>query len=294
MGLWLSNLFPPGIFTETFMIHAFVTGTVVAIVSGLVGFFVVLRGSTFVVHALPKVGFAGAAGAVLLHVHPLMGLTTFSVLGALHIGWLGKNERRDVVTALTLVAALGIGALFLSLGYSTGAYALLFGQLVGVSSNDMYDTVILAAVSLSILAVLYRPLLFSSLSADMAEARGISIRFVEMAFLVVVGLATAITVPVVGTLLCFSLTVAPAATAQLLSHRPCLSLVLSTSISVVSVWMALVLGYDTGWPVGFYVAVVSTAFYVAARLLSVFRHSTGRRKPRFLQSVPTHVNVNQG
>ncbi len=276
----LSSIFQPSMFMQSFMINAFVSGTVVAIVAAMVGFFVVLRGSAFVAHALPKVGFAGAAGAVLLGVNPIIGLTVFTIGGALGIGWLGKKDRHDVGTALTLVVALGTGALFLALNdiYATGAYALLFGQLVGVSSSEIIDTTVLGIICIGALIILYRPLLFASITKEGAQARGISIRSLEIAFLIVVGIATAVTVPVVGSLLSFSLMIGPAATTTYLTHHPIRSLGLSVVISVLTVWLALILAYDTGWPIGFFVASVSATIYVGVRLTTRLRQTHGPKK----------------
>ena len=202
-----------GLFTQSFMVHAWISATIVAVLCACTGFFVVLRGSAFAAHALPKAGFAGAAGAVLSGINPLYGLSLFAVGGALLIGALGRRERNDVATALTLVAALGTGALFLSLTnqYATGAYALLFGQIVGVSAGQVWDTAVLACVCLLAVAFLSRPLLLASISPEIAGSRGVPVRLLETGFLLVVGLVTAVTVPVVGALLCFSLLVGPMA-----------------------------------------------------------------------------------
>lgn len=276
----LFEIFQPSMFSQSFMINAFLSGTIVAIVAALVGFFVVLRGSTFVAHALPKMGFAGAAGAVMLGVNPIIGLVAFAVGGAISIGWLGKRGHHDVVTALTLVVALGTGALFLVLTdtYAIGAYALLFGQLVGVSRSEIIDTAVLGVVCISILMILYRPLLFASIMKEGAEARGIPIRWLEIAFLIVTGIATAVTVPVVGALLSFSLMIGPAATTSYLTHHPLRSLGLSVCISVFTIWVALILGYDTGWPIGFFVATLSVIFYSWARLFAKHRQKYSNLK----------------
>ncbi len=280
MGRILFGIVQPSMFSQSFMINAFISGTIVAIVAALVGFFVVLRGSAFVAHALPKIGFAGAAGAVMLGVNPIIGLVTFAVGGAISIGWLGKRGQHDVVTALTLVVALGTGALFLVLtnNYATGAYALLFGQLVGVSSSEIMDTAVLGIICIIVLTILYRPLLFASITKEGARARGIPIRRLDITFLIVAGIATAVTVPVVGALLSFSLMIGPAATTSYLTHNPLRSLGLSTCISVFTVWIALVLGYDTGWPIGFFVATLSVTFYGGARLTARLRQTHSNAK----------------
>lgn len=276
-GLW-STIFPPGIFSESFMVHAYISGIAVALAASLIGFFVVMRSSSFVAHALPQVGFAGAAGAVLVGVNPLVGLVIFSLSGAMGISALGRRGRHDTGTALILVVGLGTGALFLSLAndYAQGAYALLFGQLVGVSSTADTATVLLAIVAVVWLAFLYRPLLYASVLPSHAEAQGLSRQRLEMGFLIAVGIVCAITVPVVGVLLSFSLMIGPAASARYWAKSPGTALALSAVIGLVTVMAALILAYDTNWPVGFFVSFVSAVIYGAMRGSAAL---VGRREP---------------
>jgi len=262
----LTHALDPGMVTQPFMQNALLTGTIVAILSGLVGFFVVLRGVSFAAHALGQVGFAGAAGAVLIGVDPLWGLVVFAVAGALGIGALGAREHgRDGATALILVAALGLGALFLTLNntYATAAFTLLFGSIVGISRSQVWETGALALPCLAALATLYRPLLFASVSP---EARGAPVRVLGLLFLVVVGVAVAVAVPVVGTLLIFSLTVGPAAAALRLARRPPVAMVLAVGLAVAATWIGIALAYDTGWPVGFFISAIVGLEYFGARL----------------------------
>src|SRR5580692_12696490 len=186
-----------------FMVNAWVVAGIVAVVAGAVGFFVVLRGSAFVAAALPTGAFAGAAGASLIGVNTLAGLGVFSVLGALGIGWLGRRSRHDVATALTLVAMLGLGALFLSFSgqYAQEIYSLLFGEVLGISTNEIAPVAILGAVSVAALLVIYRPLLLTSVIPALGESRGLRAARVETLFLVVLALATSVALPVVGALL---------------------------------------------------------------------------------------------
>ncbi|MDR3544019.1 MAG: metal ABC transporter permease [Desulfosporosinus sp.] len=262
-----------GIFTQSFMIHAWIGGTIVAILSAFIGFFVVIRGSSFAAHTLPQAGFAGGAGAVLLNINPLYGLAAFAVGGALLIGYLGNKERDDVVTALTLVTTLGTGALFLGLTnkYATGAYALLFGQIVGVSSDQVVATAVFGVVCLLCLAFLYRPLLLASVSREIAEDRGVSVRLLEICFLVIVGLAAAIIVPVVGALLCFSLLIGPNAASVYLTNSPGKAMALSLLFSLVNIWISIVLAYISGWPIGFFVSMTGALLYACARTVHYFR-----------------------
>lgn len=273
--IW-NTIFSPGMFTQSYMLDAWLGSTVVAIIAGWVGFFVVLRGSAFAAHALPKGGFAGAAGAALLGINSIVGLAIFAVAGALGIGWLGKKGHHDVVTALVLVFLLGLGDLFLNLSnlYAPEIFALLFGEILGISAAEVQVTWILGIVILAALVFLYRPLLFSSIAPENAEVQGIPVRKIEIAFLVVLGLATAVTVPIVGALLTFSLMIGPAAAASHLTQRPLQAITLSIVLNLVVVWLSILMSYDTSWPIGFFVATLAALVYGVARLWS---HYSQRR-----------------
>jgi zinc/manganese transport system permease protein len=251
-----------------FMVNAWIVGTIVAVVGGTVGFFVVLRGSAFVAHAVPNGSFAGAAAASLVGINTLVGLGVFSLGGALGIGVLGRRGRHDVATALTLVFMLGLGALFLSFSveYAPEIYSLLFGEVLGISSNQLAPTIVLSLISLAAVALLYRPLLLSSALPDSAQARGIAPFAVELGFLMVVALATTMTVPVVGTALIFSLMIGPPAAARAFTTRPGTAIALSVVIALIVVWAAIALSYQTNWPVGFFVGAASVAVYATGRV----------------------------
>jgi zinc/manganese transport system permease protein len=253
-----------------FMTNAWIVATLVAIVGGAVGFFTVMRGSAFVAHAVPNGSFAGAAGASLVGVNPLVGLGVFSLGGALGIGLLGRRGRRDVATALTLVFMLGLGVLFLSLsgGYIDELDSLLFGEVLGISANQLAPTIGLTAACLLALAVVYRPLLLSSAAPEAAQARGVRPFPIELCFLALVALTTTMTVPVVGTALIFSLMIGPPAAARAFTPRPVAALALSVAIALAVVWAAIALSYDTNWPVGFFVGLGSAAAYALGRLWS--------------------------
>jgi zinc/manganese transport system permease protein len=250
-----------------FMINAWIVATIVAVVGGAVGFFVVLRGSAFVAHAVPNGSFAGAAAASLIGINAIIGLGVFSLGGALGIGLLGRRGRHDVATALTLVFMLGLGALFLSFSveYAPEIYSLLFGEVLGISTNQLAPTIALAAACLAAIAVLYRPLLLSSILPDSAQARGIGPFAVELGFLLILALATTMTVPVVGTALIFSLMIGPPAAARSFTARPHFAIALSIAIALAIVWAAIALSYQTNWPVGFFVGAISAASYAAGR-----------------------------
>ena len=262
----------------SYLLNAWAVGSIVAVVAAVVGFFVVMRGSTFVAHAVPQSAFAGAAGASLLGAGTLLGLGVFSLGAALGIGWLGRRGRHDVVTALAVAVLLGTGSLFLSWSteYAPEIYALLFGEVLGVSGSEIGVTAALGAGCLLAVAVLYRPLLLASVTPEVAAARGVRVHRMETAFLVVVALATTAAVPVVGALLMFSLMVGPSAAARCLTSRPLRAMALAVAIALACVWGAIAASYRTDWPIGFYVAAFSGGSCLLAQLL---RWAGRRREP---------------
>lgn len=250
-----------------FMVNAWTVATLVAVVAGLVGFFTVLRGSAFAAHAIPNGSFAGAAGATLIGVNTIIGLGVFSLLGALLIGWLRRRGRSDVVTALVLVLMLGLGSLFLSVSvaYAPLVYSLLFGEVLGISPNDVIPTAALAVACIAAVALVYRPLMLSSVLSEVGEARGVSSVRIELCFLAVLALATTMTVPVVGTLLIFSLMIGPPAAARSFTDRPGPALALSVAIALLTVWAAIAASYLTDYPVGFFVGSISAGSFAIGR-----------------------------
>ncbi len=259
-----------------FMVNAWTVASIVAVVAGLVGFFTVLRGSAFAAHAVPNGSFAGAAGASLLGISTLIGLGVFSLLGALGIGLLGRRGRLDAVTALALVMMLALGSLFLSFSteYAQETYSLLFGEVLGISSNEVAPTAALALLCVAAIALVYRPLLLSSVLAEVGEARGVSAFRMELCFLLVLALASTMTVPVVGTLLIFSLMIGPPAAARSFTDRPLVAMGLSVAIALVTVWSAIAASYQTNYPVGFFVGTISAGAYALGRAWAAWR---GRR-----------------
>jgi zinc/manganese transport system permease protein len=251
-----------------FMVNAWIVATLVALVGAAVGFFVVMRGSAFVAHAIPNGSFAGAAGASLVAVNTILGLGVFSLVGALGIALLGRRGRHDVATALTLVFMLGLGALFLSFGseYAPEVYSLLFGEVLGISTSQLWPTIALTLVCLTVLAILWRPLLLASVLPS--SARGLDPFKIELCFLLLVALATTMTVPVVGTALIFSLMIGPAAAARSFTVRPHVALALAVAIALATVWTAIASSYSTNLPVGFFVGVLSACAYTVGRLWS--------------------------
>jgi zinc/manganese transport system permease protein len=265
---------------EGFMINAWEVSGIVAVVAGAVGFFTVLRGSAFAAHAIPNGSFAGAAGASLVGLGTLFGLGVFAFLSAFGIGLLGRRGRHDAVTALMLALMLALGALFVSFSseYAPELYSLLFGEVLGISSNQVAPTLILGLVCIAAIALLYRPLMLSSALPEVGEAHGIGAFAMELCFLGVLALATTMTVPVVGTLLIFALMTGAPGTARSLTDRPWLAMALSVAIALAIVWFAIAASYETDWPVGFFVGTGSAACFMAGRLWAAVRdRASGRR-----------------
>lgn len=270
-----------------FMENAWIIGSIVAVVAGIVGFFVVMRGAAFPAHAIPNGAFAGAAAANLIGVNTLVGLGVFSLGAALGIGKLSRRGRADAVTALALMLMLALGAAFLSQSteYEPQIFSLLFGEILGVSASQIWPVAALGAVCVLAVAVLYRQLLLTAIAPDMAAARGLRPERIEMIFLVVLACATTMTVPVVGALLIFTLMIGPPAAARSFSDRALVALVLSVVMALVTIWAALACSFTTNWPVGFYVGSFSAAWFAIGRLYAALRRNRGARQLRRLHEV---------
>lgn len=255
---------------EPYLLHALIVGAIVSIVAGVIGTFIVMRAASFAAHALSQIGFAGAAGAVLLGLSPIFGLITFALGGAVAMSLVGAREHRsDAVTALVMTASLGIGALFLTLNatYATSAFALLFGSIVGISTAQVYATAALAALALAIVAIAYRPLIFATANEEAATASGIGATSLNGIFLIGVALAAAVTVPTVGALLVFALMIAPPAAAIMLARTPAAAVALAIAFNVMCCLGGIAIAYASSLPVGFCIAALATLTYLAARTI---------------------------
>ena len=263
------------------MLNTWYAATMVAVIAGVVGFFAVVRGQTFAVHTIPNGAFAGAAGAGLLGINVIWGLLVFAIGGALAIGTFGRKARQDVVTALALVFMLGLGALFVSFSTEDAAvtYSLLFGEVFGVSQDVLLPIAVLGIVSVALIAVMYRPLLLASAMPEVADARGVSTRWMELCYLLVMGLATTMTVPVVGALLMFALMIGPPAAARCFVKRPGQAIVLSVAIALATVWIGIAASYHTNWPLGFYVGVIAAGFFIVGQGWTAVRRRWFGRRP---------------
>jgi zinc/manganese transport system permease protein len=265
-----------------FMQNALIVGTIVALLAGVAGYFVVLRGQSFAAHMLSQVGFPGAAGAVLVHAPPVAGLVVFCVAAALGISAmghrLGAGRRAESAAVGTILAfALGLGLLFFRLvaGSAQAIYAFLFGTILGITDGDVLLTSLTAALTLGMLFIIGRPLLFSSVDPAVAAARGVPVKLLDTVFLLVLALSIAEAVQVVGTLLVFALLVAPGAAGQRLSAAPRVAFVLTVAISLLSTWLGLTVAYFSGYPVGFFITTFAFGTYVVIRILQASR-PTGR------------------
>jgi zinc/manganese transport system permease protein len=263
------------------MLNTWIAASIVAVIAGVTGFFAVVRGQTFAAHAIPNGAFAGAAGAGLLGFNVIWGLAVFAIAGALGISALGRRARQDVVTALTLVLMLGLGALFLSFSteYAEVTYSLLFGEVFGVSQNVLLPIAGLGIVAIGLIMVMYRPLLLASTLPEIADASGVSTRRMELYYLVVMALAASMTVPVVGALLMFALMIGPAAAARSFVKRPSLAIVLAVAIALVTVWIGIAASYHTNWPLGFYVGVIAAGFFLIGSGWTAVRRRWPTRQP---------------
>jgi len=254
-----------------FMRHALLAGGIAAILCGAVGYFVVLRGLSFATDTLTHVGFAGASGAVVIGVSPVLGLLGLTATMAVALGALEQRLRgRDVVIGMILVLSLGLGLLFLRLyrGYSNETYALLFGGILALGVRDIVVVAIGAVIALAALAWLFRPLLFASLDDELAQARGVPVRIVSVAFMLVLAVAVSAANQVIGALLAVALLIAPAATAQRLTRRPAVTLLLSVGIALAVTWTGLAIAYWQPYPVSFFITALSSLAYLSARRLT--------------------------
>jgi zinc/manganese transport system permease protein len=253
-----------------FMRTAFAAGFVVALVAGAVGYFLVLRNLTFAGHALSHVGFAGATGALLIGVAPFWGLLGLTLVASIAMGMLGERMRgRDVAVGIVLSLSLGLGVLFLHLytAYAAQAFSLLFGNVFGVSRSNLLYLTLLAILSLVSLAVISRPLIFATLEPELAEAKGLSLRLVSVLFLLIVGVAVAEAVQVVGILLVFALMVGPGAAALRLTNGLKAGVALAVVLALAETWTGITLAYVTDGPPTFWITLLSSAVYAIALLV---------------------------
>lgn len=244
--------------------NALLAGTVAAVLAGVVGYFMVIRRLAFAGHALGHIGFAGATGAGLVGLSPLTGQLLLTILAAIGMGGLGNRiNKSDVVIGIVLAFALALGILFLHfyMHYAAQAMTILFGNLLGVSTHLIKLMSACCLASLIALGVIARPLLFSSLEPELAEAKGVSLPCISILFMIIVAVAVTIASQVVGILLVFTLLIGPAATALNWARGFASGLLLTVFLGVLSVWGGIILAFISDWPIPFWITLLVTGSY---------------------------------
>lgn len=256
-----------------FMVNALEAGTIVAVMAGVTGWFMVLRRQVFAGHTLSVIAFPGAAAAAYAGLPLAAGYFGFCGAGALALAGITGARRshssESAAIGLLQAFALALGFFFVVLyhGVLNGLDSLLFGTFLGITRGQVLALLVVAAVTVTLLAVAARPLLFASVDPEVAAANGVRVRLLALAFLLVLGLSVAETSQITGALLVFALLVTPAATANRLTANPALALGLSVSLALLVTWLGLALAYFSIYPVGFYVTSLSFALYVVVALL---------------------------
>jgi zinc/manganese transport system permease protein len=273
----LQLIFEPGFFSSAPVRTALLAGGVVAVVSGIVGSFAVLRGQAYAGHALADISVTGGSASVLAGVSPLWGFAGLGVLAAGVMDMIGvrRPSSRNLATGIVRGAALGLGALFLywdtTRTAATGAtVTILFGSLFTVDAALLPVIAGFSAVALGIVLVLYRPLLLSSVAADLAAVRGVSVRLAGLLCLVAIAVTMSLSAITIGAILSTALLIGPAATGLRMTSRPGLAMIWAAVIGVAATWLGILLSYDSfywppgqhGWPVSFFVVVLILLGYL--------------------------------
>jgi zinc/manganese transport system permease protein len=286
----LAPVFEPGFFSSAPVHVALVVGGVVAIVSGVVGTFTVMRGQAFAGHSLADIGTAGGSAAFLVGVSPLYGFVAMNLVAATVMEMIGirRPRGRDLATGIVLGGALGLAALFLywdtTHSSTTGATInVLFGSIFELPSSLVPVIAVFSVVATSVVLFSYRPLLLSSLSPDLAATRGVPVRLVGIGYLAALAVAVSLSAVTIGAILSTALLIGPAATALRLSKRAPVAMAVAAAIGVAATWLGILLAYDSydwtpgrGWPVSFFVVSLVFVFYLVIDL-SVGRTGVGRR-----------------
>ncbi|MBA2393099.1 MAG: metal ABC transporter permease [Ktedonobacteraceae bacterium] len=255
-----------------FMQQALLAGTILSLVSGLVGYFVVLRHQAFAGESLSDVAFTGALGGAALGINPLGSLLVSTIAVGVAMGGFGERLRgRDVAIGTVLAWVLGLGVLFLSLftsaasGTGTGfsGVTVLFGNILGISTDQTRTIALLSGLAILLLLLIARPLLFASLDPDVAAAQGVPVRWLGLGFMVLLAVTVSEATMAVGALLVFALLLLPAAIAHQVSSRPGTSLALSAGLAVAITWFGIAIGFYTGYPSSVCISLLAFVSYVA-------------------------------
>ena len=255
-----------GTLTAPFMTNAFLAGLCIALAAGVMGYFTIARHSTFAAHALAHIGLPGAPVSA--------GLGVFALGGALVIGALGKKaSQREIATGTVLAFATGMGLFFarLSSSASQQMQSILFGSILTITDGQIVGFAVFDVLLLAVLAVIYRPLLFSSLDEQVAQAKGVPVNLMNICFMAIMAGVITIAVPAVGTLLIFALVVTPAATANIISRSPFAAMVVSTVICLISIWGGLLVSAMFPAPPSFIIVTISTLFWIVAKIIESAR-----------------------
>jgi zinc/manganese transport system permease protein len=289
---FLSPIFASGFFASEAVHIALAVGALVAVVTGVVGVFTVMRGQSFAGEAFGDLGTAGGSGGYLIGVGPLWGFVLGNVIsaGAMEAIGVQRARGRDLATGIVLGAGIGLAALFLHLyttqHSTTGAtQTILFGSVFAISSQTIPLILLLSAIVLAIALAIYRPLLLSSVNAEMASARGIPVRLIGVLYLLALALAAALAAITIGTILSTALLIGPAASALRLSRRPLTALLTAAGIGIGAMWLGIVLAYDSfhwpplgqGWPVSFFVVTLVFITYLLSGLPEARRRRRAER-----------------
>jgi zinc/manganese transport system permease protein len=288
---------------ESIVQNAFIGATIVAIVAALVGYFTVLRAQAFAGEAMTDIGFAGATAAALLGISSLLGMIGFTILAALGIGALENRIRgRDVEIGMILSFALGLGVLFLTLytnynaANANAGINILFGSVLSIQLSDIYMTLLCSSIILIALACLFRPLLFASTDPVVAQTRGVPLRLVSIAFLLVLAITVAESILIVGILLVTALLIAPAAAAINLTYRPRNALLVAILFSLGITWGGLLLTFaSTSYqlPAGFYIALLATLCYFISVIVHRTRTPRNHREQRQTHCEKVHLQTQE-
>jgi zinc/manganese transport system permease protein len=272
---WLEVLQSP------FMQHALIGGSMVAVAAGLLGYFVITRQNAFAAHALAHIGFPGATGAILIGAPVTLGLAVFCVGGGLLIGLFGRKVAdREMATGTILALATALGVLFASLASANASTttSVLFGNLLAISDDQLLVYGAFTVAVVGTLAVLARPLVFASVDPAVAEARGVPVRALGLAFIVLLALTITMAVQVVGTLLLFALVVTPAATALRITARPARVALIAVALALAAVWGGLVLAAMVDLPPSFFIVSLAVLAWLIV-LATVGRHRNRPSEP---------------
>jgi zinc/manganese transport system permease protein len=264
--------------TQTFSWHALLAGALVAVICGLIGPFVISRGMAFAVHGTSELAFTGASAGLLIADNPTAGAFIGALVVAGIIGSLGTKEReRDASIGVILAFGLGMGVLLLSYyhGFATQATNILFGNIFGVSTGQLITLIVVGLLVTSVMAVIYRPLLFASVDPEVARAKGVNVTLLGVIFLVVLALTVTAAAQIVGTLLVLSLAITPAAAAQRLSSRPATITIISILFALISSVGGILASLASGTiKASVFVTSISFALYLFARIIGPRKTAT--------------------